>query len=307
MTMARSRRFLVNFWSGVVILRRIFLIIVAVSIFSLAVKAMADTLELIGPAQPVAQGEVVRILLRGVTNGSEMKGSWQGQPVEFFKIDEEHYGSLVGIDLKLAPGTYPLEVAVNSPGNSTLTKSKSITVVDKDYGVQRLTLPANMVTLDSATLKRVKKEGARFSRLWYKQNPRRYWQGSFVRPVPGERTTPFGLRRILNGEPRSSHSGVDLRATEAEPVRATNHGKVVLVGEFYFHGKAVVVDHGWGIYSMYFHLSQVDVAEGDFVGKNAIIGLAGSTGRATGPHLHWGVRIGGARVDPFALLRVTSG
>ena len=290
-----------------VILRRIFLIIVAVSFFSMAVKAMADTLELIGPGQPVAQGEVVRILLRGATNGSKMKGSWQGQPVEFFKIDEEHYGSLVGIDLKLAPGTYPLEVAVNSPGNSTLTRSRSITVVDKDYGVQRLTLPPNMVTLDSATLKRVRKEGARFSRLWYKQNPRRYWQGNFVRPVPGERTTPFGLRRILNGEPRSSHSGVDLRATEGEPVRATNHGKVVLVGEFYFHGKAVVVDHGWGIYSMYFHLSQVDVAEGDFVGKNAIIGLAGSTGRATGPHLHWGVRVGGARVDPFALLRVTSG
>ena len=290
-----------------VILRRIFLIILAVSIFSLAVKGMADTLELIGPEQPVAQGEVVRIQLRGATNGSKMKGSWQGQPVEFFKIDEEHYGSLVGIDLKLAPGTYPLEVAVNSPGNSTLTRSRSITVVDKDDGVQRLTMPPNMVTLDSATLKRVRKEGARFSRLWYKQNPRRYWQGNFVRPVPGERTTPFGLRRILNGEPRSSHSGVDLRATEGEPVRATNHGKVVLVGEFYFHGKAVVVDHGWGIYSMYFHLSQVDVAEGDFIGKNAIIGLAGSTGRATGPHLHWGVRIGGARVDPFALLRVTSG
>lgn len=290
-----------------VILRRIFLIILAVSIFSLAVKAMADTLELIGPEQPVVQGEVVRILLRGATSGAEMKGSWQGQPLEFFKIDEEQYGSLVGIDLKLAPGTYPLEVAVKSPGNGTLTKSRSITVVDKDYGVQRLTLPANMVTLDSATLKRVKREGARFSRLWYKQNPKRYWQGSFVRPVPGERTTPFGLRRILNGEPRSSHSGVDLRATEGEPVRATNHGKVVLVGEFYFHGKAVVLDHGWGIYSMYFHLSQVDVAEGDFVGKNAIIGLAGSTGRSTGPHLHWGVRIGGARVDPFALLRVTSG
>ena len=290
-----------------VILRRFFLIILAVSIFSPAVKAMADTLELIGPEQPVAQGEVVRILLRGATNGSEMKGSWQGQPVEFFKIDEEHYGSLVGIDLKLAPGTYPLEVAVNPPGNSTLTKRRSITVVDKDYGVQRLTLPPNMVTLDSATLKRVRKEGARFSRLWYKQNPRRYWQGNFVRPVPGERTTPFGLRRILNGEPRSSHSGVDLRATEGEPVRATNHGKVVLVGEFYFHGKAVVIDHGWGIYSMYFHLSQVGVAAGDFIGKNAIIGLAGSTGRATGPHLHWGVRLGGARVDPFALLRVTSG
>ena len=283
------------------------MIILVVSVCSPAVMGMPDSLELIGPEEPVAQGEVARIQLRGANSGSEMKGSWQGQPVEFFKIDGEHYGSLVGIDLKLAPGTYPLEVVVNSPGNRTLTKSRSITVVDKDYGLQRLTLPANMVTLDSATLKRVKKEGAKFSRLWYTQSPKRYWRGNFVRPVPGKLTTPFGLRRILNGEPRNPHSGVDLRATEGEPVRATNHGKVVLVGDFYFHGKAVVIDHGWGLYSMYFHLSQLKVSEGDFIGKNRAIGHAGSTGRATGPHLHWGVRIGGARVDPFALLRVTSG
>ncbi|MGD8686410.1 MAG: M23 family metallopeptidase, partial [Syntrophobacterales bacterium] len=124
---------------------------------------------------------------------------------------------------------------------------------------------------------------------------------------PGKLNTPFGLRRILNGEPRSPHSGVDLRAAEGEPIRAINHGKIVLVGEFYFHGKAVVIDHGWGLYSMYFHLSQLNVSKGDFVGKNAVIGLAGSTGRATGPHLHWGVRLRGARVDPFALLRATSG
>jgi murein DD-endopeptidase MepM/ murein hydrolase activator NlpD len=268
---------------------------------------MADTLELIGPEQPVARGEVVQILLKGATDGFKAIGFWRGQPLEFFRIDEENYGSLVGIDLRLAPGTYPLKVEVGASGNSPLTKRTTIEVVDKDYGVQRLTLPKKVVTLDPATLERVKKEGAKFSRLWYKQSPRRYWRGNFVRPVQGKLNTPFGLRRILNGEPRSPHSGVDLRAPEGEPVRAVNHGKVVLVGEFYFHGKAVVIDHGWGLYSMYFHLSQLHVSKGDFVGKNAVIGLAGSTGRATGPHLHWGIRLGGARVDPFALLRATSG
>lgn len=290
-----------------VILRRVFLILFTLLIFSLTVKAMADTLELIGPEQPVARGEVVQILLKGATDGFKAIGFWRGQPLEFFRIDEENYGSLVGIDLRLAPGTYPLKVEVGASGNSPLTKRTTIEVVDKDYGVQRLTLPKKMVTLDPATLERVKKEGAKFSRLWYKQSPRRYWRGNFVRPVQGKLNTPFGLRRILNGEPRSPHSGVDLRAPEGEPVRAVNHGKVVLVGEFYFHGKAVVIDHGWGLYSMYFHLSQLHVSKGDFVGKNAVIGLAGSTGRATGPHLHWGIRLGGARVDPFALLRATSG
>ena len=288
-------------------MRRVLLLVCTLLIFALTIEAMADTVELIGVEQPLAQGEVAQIVLKGATGGSEVIGFWRGQPLEFFRIDENNYGSLLGIDLRLPAGTYPLKVEVSSPGNSPLTKRATVKVVDKDYGLQRLTLPEEMVTLDPATLERVKKEGAKFSRLWYKQNPRRYWRGNFVRPVPGKLNTPFGLRRILNGEPRSPHSGVDLRAAEGEPIRAINHGKIVLVGEFYFHGKAVVIDHGWGLYSMYFHLSQLNVSEGDFVGKNAVIGLAGSTGRATGPHLHWGVRLGGARVDPFALLRATSG
>jgi hypothetical protein len=283
------------------------LAVLVASMFGLTAKTMAETIELIGPEQPVAQGEVVQIVLKGATGGSEVIGFWRGQPLEFFKIDEDNYGSLMGIDLRLAPGMYPVKVEVSFPGNSPLTRRTTIKVVDKDYGLQRLTLPKKMVTLDPATLERVKKEGTKFRRLWYKQSPRRHWRGKFVRPVPGKLNTPFGLRRILNNEPRSPHTGVDLRAAEGEPIRAVNHGKVVLVGEFYFHGKAVVIDHGWGLYSMYFHLSQLDVSEGDFVEKNAVIGLAGSTGRATGPHLHWGIRLGGARVDPFALLRATSG
>jgi murein DD-endopeptidase MepM/ murein hydrolase activator NlpD len=277
---------------------------VGMSLFLMS-QGAAEGAELIGPTDPVAQGEVLQLLLKGVKDGDKVKGLWREQPLEFFKLGEEEYGSLLGIDLRLSPGTYPLEVQVDSPVNSLQTSRINIKVVKKDYGVQRLTLPENMVTLDPATLKRVRKEAAKFSELWYKHTPKRYWHSSFVRPVPGKLSTPFGLGRILNGEPRSPHSGVDLRAKLSEPVRAANHGRIVLVGDFFFHGKAVVIDHGWGLYSMYFHLSKANVAEGDLVGKNYVIGLAGSTGRATGPHLHWGVRLGGARVDPFALMRAT--
>ena len=275
-------------------------------ILIIAAQAAAGATELVGPTDPVVQGEVVQIFLKGVEGDGKVKGVWREQPLEFFKLDEEEYGSLLGIDLRLSPGTYPLEVLVDSPVHGLQTSSTSIKVVKKDFGVQRLTLPESMVTLDPATLKRVRKEAAKFSELWGKHTPRRYWHGNFVRPVPGKLTTPFGLGRILNGEPRSPHSGVDLRAPMGEPIRAANHGRVVLVGRFYFHGNAVVLDHGWGLYTMYFHLSEVNVAEGDLVGKNFVIGLVGSTGRSTGPHLHWGVRLGGARVDPFALLRVTT-
>jgi murein DD-endopeptidase MepM/ murein hydrolase activator NlpD len=274
--------------------------------FFLLPQVVGGATKLIGPTGPVSQGEVVQIILTGPQDGSKVKGFWQAQPLEFFEVKEKEYRSLVGIDFRLTPGTYPLEVEVDSPRNSSTTYRTSIEVAKKEFGEQSLTLPENMVTLDADTLKRVRIESAEFRKLWDIHTPKRYWYGNFVLPLPGKLSTPFGLGRILNGEPRSPHSGVDLRANLGEPVRAANHGRIVLVGDFFFHGKAVVIDHGWGLYTMYFHLSKVNVSEGDLVGKSYVIGLAGSTGRATGPHLHWGVRLGGARVDPFALMRVTA-
>ena len=278
----------------------IFLILMA------AAHPVPGATELISPNGPVSQGEVVQITLTGLEDGSEVKGLWQSQPLEFFEVKEKEYRSLLGIDFRLTPGTYPLEVEVDSPKNSPTTYRTSIEVAKKEFGEQSLTLPENMVTLDAKTLKRVRKEAAEFKKLWDVHTPKKYWYGNFVLPLPGKLSTPFGLGRILNGEPRSPHSGVDLRAKLGEPVRAANHGRIVLVGDFFFHGKAVVIDHGWGLYTMYFHLSKVKVSEGDLVGKGYVIGLAGSTGRATGPHLHWGVRLEGARVDPFALMRATA-
>ncbi len=121
-------------------------------------------------------------------------------------------------------------------------------------------------------------------------------------PVPGAITSPFGRRRVINGSPRSPHTGVDLRAAAGAEIIATNHARVVLVDDFYFGGKSVVLDHGGGLYTMYFHLSDFRVKEGSRVRKGGVVGLAGMTGRVTGPHLHWGARLNGARVDPFELL-----
>lgn len=273
--------------------------------FFVATPSEAAGIELVVSTEPVAQGGISKISLKNLPSGSKVRGSWQGEPVEFFQTEKGEYDSLVGIDLKLMPGTYPLKVYIEPVGDPPLTVRKNLTVVAKDYGLQRLSLPERMVSLDAATIKRVREEGARFSALWHKRSRDRYWRGSFILPVSGEVSTPFGRRRMINDKPRSPHSGVDLRAALGQSVRAANHGRVALVGEFYFHGRAVVIDHGWGLYTMYFHLSEVYVAQGDFVEKESVLGLAGSTGRSTGPHLHWGVRLGGARVDPLALLRVT--
>ena len=175
-------------------------------------------------------------------------------------------------------------------------------VKKKDYSTERLSLPASFDRFDEATLARIRREKKRMTRLWSITSGQRWWEAPFVAPVPGAITSPFGRRRVINGSPRSPHSGVDLRAAEGAEIVATNHARVVLVDDFYFNGKSVVLDHGGGLYTMYFHLSDFRVKEGSQVRRGELIGLAGMTGRVTGPNLHWGARLNGARVDPFELL-----
>jgi len=263
--------------------------------------------QLLPPQGPVAQGEVARIAVQGVPAGATVAGSWQGEALGFFPLGAGEWGALLGIDLRLAPGTYPLEVRLQAKGKTPVLWKESLQVVAKDYGVEHLQLPERMVTLDAKTLKRVKQEEARFSAVWEQQSPECYWREPFLRPVPGALLSTFGRSRVINGEPRSPHTGLDLRAAVGDPVLASNSGRVALAGDFFFHGRAVVIDHGFGLYTMYFHLSEVKVKKGERVERGAVIGLAGATGRASGPHLHWGVRLAGARVDPLALLKATGG
>ncbi len=112
----------------------------------------------------------------------------------------------------------------------------------------------------------------------------------------------FGHRRVFNGQPRAPHSGADLRATTGTPIYAANRGRVVLAKDLFFSGNAVFIDHGYGLFTTYLHLSQIDVAVGEMVEQGQQLGLAGATGRVTGAHLHWGVRLVDARVDPFSLI-----
>jgi len=120
-----------------------------------------------------------------------------------------------------------------------------------------------------------------------------------VRGMTGGRN--FGHRRVFNDQPRAPHSGADLTAATGTEILASNAGKVVLTGDFFFNGRAVFIDHGMGVLTMYLHLSEITVSTGQMLRKGQVIGLAGATGRVTGPHLHWGARVGGARVDPFSL------
>jgi murein DD-endopeptidase MepM/ murein hydrolase activator NlpD len=133
-------------------------------------------------------------------------------------------------------------------------------------------------------------------------SPERLWQGPFLTPVPGAATSSFGRLSVMNGESRGRHLGADFRAGEGTPVRAPNGGRVALAQNLYFAGNTVIVDHGLGLFSLVAHLSRIDVEVGEMVTGGDQLGLSGSTGRVTGPHLHWAIRMGPQSVDPEALM-----
>jgi murein DD-endopeptidase MepM/ murein hydrolase activator NlpD len=161
--------------------------------------------------------------------------------------------------------------------------------------------------MTAETLEEIGREQAAFKRAFAASAAERLWEPPFVRPVPHEASaSSFGSRRIINGTPRAPHSGTDLSAPAGADVAAANHGRVVLVGNFFFAGGSVVLDHGGGLFTMYFHLSEFKVEEGSMVKKGDVVGLAGATGRVTGPHLHWGARLANARIEPFELLKKIS-
>ncbi len=176
----------------------------------------------------------------------------------------------------------------------------------KDFPTRRLTVEERFVNPPQEESERIQEESQRVGEIFATINPRKIWERSFLSPVPGAATSGFGKRSILNGQPRSPHTGTDFDADEGTPVRSPNSGKAVLVSNLYFSGNTIIVDHGQGLYSYFGHLSRFAVAEGDLVSPGEQIGYVGATGRVTGPHLHWSVRLNGSRIDPLSLIAVLS-
>ena len=250
----------------------------------------------------IPQGDLVLIRVKGEKDAPP-RVIWLNKEVYLIpNRDETDWFGFLPADLKAKPGRYPLTIETRP---SSQKKEIEIAITEKQYGVRRLTLPKKMVDLDADTLKRVRQESGEMKKLWAPPFIEPLWEGPFLRPVQGEVVGPFGRNSIINDQPRSPHSGVDLRAERGTPVRAMNHGKVTLTGDHFFTGLTVVIDHGGGIQSMYFHLDKIMVQKDQQVSKGEVIGLVGSTGRATGPHLHLGVRVNGARIDPLELTAIS--
>ncbi len=282
---------------------RRFLSLAVLVIFALVPPSLSaeQSITVSPSAWEVYQGGVVSIAVsgKGLQGVKLLRGT---REIPFFPTATSGvFAALLGADLEEAAGSKKVVLKARG-GTGPDEVPVLLHVRKKDYGTERLSLPASFDRFDKAALKRIRREKKRMTRLWPISSAERWWKPPFAAPVPGAVTSPFGLRRVINGSPRSPHSGVDLRAAEGANIVATNHAQVVLVDEFYFNGKSVVLDHGGGLYTMYFHLSDFRVKEGSQVRKGEVIGRVGMTGRVTGPHLHWGARVNGARVDPFELL-----
>lgn len=255
------------------------------------------------PSRPRA-GDVAWMSVRGAAEGATLEGTVGGRPLRFFSYAGGH-AALVGFDVDTRVGSQTWRLAVLEPDREPRTARGTLRVLRRKFPVQRLTLPAKMVDLDPETERRAETEGERLRTLYRMVTPERLWRGAFVRPVAGvEPGTGFGARRIINGQRRAPHTGLDYAAALGTPVVAANDGRVALVGDYFFPGRLVVLDHGLALYTLYFHLREVEVEEGERVSRGQPIGRVGATGRATGPHLHFGVLAGGARVDPAVLLEL---
>jgi murein DD-endopeptidase MepM/ murein hydrolase activator NlpD len=278
------------------------------AIFSLiAVQtATGGEMQVTWSPREVKQGDVLAVRVQADTAGAVVEGYFDKTPLYFYQEGERSFTAIAGVDMAAEPGEHAIKVLLKARGAKPREEIFSVPVAAGGFVVQHLTLAKELVDLQGEILKRYLAERKKITTIYNRVSPLKLWEFPFMRPVAGEITGTFGLRRILNGQERAPHNGVDIGASQGVEVLACNKGVVALAQELCLEGNTIIIDHGQGLYSIYMHLAEMRVTEGETVARGACIGLVGATGRVTGPHLHWGTRLLGARVDPFALVRLTA-
>ena len=247
------------------------------------------------PSESRVPGGIAIIELDKVTSTKAPEATFNGQRV---MVTQENgkWLAIVGI---------PLKAKIDEPLIVTAAgKSYSFNISDNDYPEQRLTgIPSKYVEPDPKQVARWREE-SRVQNAAYKT-----WSEphapvlELAMPAQGPYSSAFGLKRFFNDQPRAPHSGLDIAAPDKSPIKVAAAGKVTAVGEYFFNGNTVIVDHGHGLSTMYCHMSRIDVKVGDQLELGEQIGLVGKTGRVTGPHLHWGVSLNNTRVDPLLFVK----
>ncbi len=260
-------------------------------------------------APEASQGSLLLIDIKSTKPLAEVQGDWEGRSVPIWQeaTSEKQRKGLLAVDLEKTPGEYELKVTGQTADGEIMSCSAMVTVKKGLFTTEKLQVEKQFVEPSPEQIKRANEERQKLRDIFDRVTPERLWEGNFRIPLDGVTTgSNFGKRRILNGNPGSPHTGMDFPAATGTPVRATQRGRVALAEELFFAGNTVVLDHGLGIYSFYGHLSEIGVKAGDALETGAVLGKVGATGRVTGPHLHWGLTVERARVNPLLLVKLLS-
>jgi murein DD-endopeptidase MepM/ murein hydrolase activator NlpD len=252
-------------------------------------------------ARSVRPGELVVLTITPNAVAASVTVHALKRPVAAYALRAGVWQALVGIDLDQKPGTYRVTVEAHS-GADTLRGEETLVVRPRTFATRTLRVDPEFVNPPEALLARIEREAAFLRDVTEHSASERLWRAPFVRPVPDPANSRFGTRSVFNGEVRRPHGGADFLSAAGTPVRAPNAGRVAAARDLFFTGNTVIVDHGLGVVSLLAHLSVMDVREGQTVAAGQVVGRVGATGRVTGPHLHWGVTVDRARVDPLSVL-----
>lgn len=249
-----------------------------------------------GTARP---GDPVLVTVRGLSGPLAGRlGEWSLR----FQPIEGGFQALVGLPVELAEGA--LEVKVHPVDDEEGALTGSLEIVSARFPRRQLSVARRYVQPPARVRRRIAEDRAAFARALAQAPVPRLFREGFSWPRPPVVTAPFGDLRIFNGKRKSQHFGIDLDGRTGDPIHAANAGRVVLVRDCYASGKTVLLYHGADLYTAYFHLSEFRVREGETVPQGALLGLVGKTGRVTGPHLHWGVKVDGRWVNGETLVRL---
>lgn len=280
-----------------------FIVFFVLLIMSFAAGSEAGVTLAYPKSVPLGQAFLVRI-----TSGSPVSNATVEWMNEKFSPEIDNWNgrnvslAMLGTDvLTDKPGKQKFVISAVIDGKEQKFE-RTVRILSKKYPVQKLTLPKKMVTPPKKVYSKIKQDRKEVRKALASWGIHREWSMPFSRPVNGSLSSLYGMRRILNGKPKNPHRGLDFRGAKGTPVKAIADGKVVLARKHYYAGNSLYIDHGNGVISLYFHLSEFDVKEGDTVERGQVVGKIGSTGRVTGPHLHMSISVHGKLVDPKPLL-----
>lgn len=255
-------------------------------------------------ARALQPGEPVRLVLQAERAVETVEGRWLGQSLSFFPVDTARlrWSAWAAIPLSARAGSTFAELELRFTAGAPEHLTSTIVIKAKRFPQERLEVAPAFVDPPAEVQQRIAREQEFLATIYTRRSAPPSRLQPFVRPVPGESNSVFGKRRFFNGKPRDPHPGIDLRAASGTTVLCSASGTVVVARDLYYSGNTVIVDHGGGLFTVYAHLSRIDVVENAPIAAAASIGLSGATGRVTGPHLHWGAKLGSLPFDPSALL-----